>query len=243
MPEKLLNKVETLCQLANGRGWGASSACSEVRCVSELVADSDIRFVIDVGANVGDWAVNWQKIDSNSKMLLVEPNHNLAQRLESMFSETTTISVQAVALGDRNGNGILEYPVGRESHGHISNSTRIGGQSSTVNYQSVTVRRLDDLLLEHKFPQPDIIKFDVEGSEWSAMSGAASAIEGCTLVQFEFGEQSRVSRVYMRDFWDFFNSLEFEMFRQTPRGPRPIRNYENRMETLACTNYFARKRR
>ena len=108
--------------------------------------------------------------------------------------------------------------------------------------EDVAVLNLDAWISSENVPTPHILKMDVEGHELEVLRGAAELLESIHVVQFEFGECNVSSRTYFQDFFHFFESKRFDLFRLSPHGLIPIRNYREEDETFLVTNYFARRR-
>jgi hypothetical protein len=85
--------------------------------------------------------------------------------------------------------------------------------------------------------QPDIVKIDCEGSDWAVLNGGLRTIKKTKVVQFEFGESVMPTRRYFCDFYEFFNGLNFDIYRISPLGPIPIKEYSTDLEFFGPSNY------
>ncbi|MBX3192224.1 MAG: FkbM family methyltransferase [Labilithrix sp.] len=131
--------------------------------------------VLDVGANVGECALNFsRRVGPTGRVLAFEPGPSVRAKLErnvSLNGFATNIDIMALGLGDapatlqlcepsphnRGGNRILERPVGE----HVA----------------IRVVRLDDFVAEHGLERVDLVKIDVEGFEVRALRGARQTLE------------------------------------------------------------------
>ena len=68
--------------------------------------------------------------------------------------------------------------------------------------------------------------------ELSVLEGCYNSIKYIKNIQFEFGGANIDSRTFFQDFWYFFQSKEFELFRITPFGLIEINNYSEQDEFL-----------
>jgi hypothetical protein len=86
----------------------------------------------------------------------------------------------------------------------------------------------------------DIVKLDIEGFELAALRGFGAALQATSVLQFEFGGCNVDTRTFFRDFWFFFESFGFEIYRITPLGLERLLRYRDSDECFTTTNYLAR---
>ena len=58
-------------------------------------------------------------------------------------------------------------------------------------------------------------------------------------VQFEFGGTAIDAKTYFKDYWNFFQELNFSIYRYTPLGLLKINEYSEREELYEYMNYIA----
>ena len=71
------------------------------------------------------------------------------------------------------------------------------------------------------------------------LKGLGAAISAKNNIQFEFGGCNIGTRTYFQDFWYFFKSHHFILYRITPIGAEPINQYKESEEYFSTTNYVA----
>jgi hypothetical protein len=71
------------------------------------------------------------------------------------------------------------------------------------------------------------------------LKGAINSISQFKIIQFEFGGTDIDTRVFFRDFWDYFLSTNFSIFRLTPKGLVKVNEYSEHHEVFSFTTYFA----
>jgi FkbM family methyltransferase len=142
----------------------------------ESLLNEDSIF-IDVGANQGEFSIMAASIAKNGKVISFEPVSEYRQRLLANITLNGFHNVQALpyALGEFADDSKIY-----DQHESFSDGTRHEGlptlfaSGSRVNFvELVPVRRLDDLIDELDIDNIDVIKLDIEGSEWIALRGAA----------------------------------------------------------------------
>jgi FkbM family methyltransferase len=117
--------------------------------------------IVDLGSHVGLAALYFLARCPDARLLAVEPNPALLGRLRRNVGRSSRVTVAPVAVADRDGEARLSVPSG-------SWSGRLGeGPGHPV--RTVT---LDRLLAQHRFDSVDVLKFDIEGAEFGALSVA-----------------------------------------------------------------------
>ena len=126
---------------------------------------------VDIGANEGFFTVQAAKIVGNSgRVLAVEPQGRLQEviRKNLELNGLTNVTLVRSAVSDRPGEAEL----------HISPSTNTGstGLSQSTRYrvpqEAVPVNTLEGILDQHGIEKVDLMKMDIEGFEYEALTGA-----------------------------------------------------------------------
>lgn len=114
----------------------------------------DTRVCVDVGANIG--AVSVWAASLGAHVLAVEPDPDNLALLRTNFKINRTAGsyrIAECAVLDRNGHTLLE-----QAHGN--------SKVSPAGQRKVATQRLETLLAEHHIVYADVLKIDVEGSEY-----------------------------------------------------------------------------
>jgi FkbM family methyltransferase len=141
--------------------------------VKKLLNPGD--FFVDIGANVGYFSCLASiQVGSEGKVLALEPYPYNIKLLHAniQLNNATNIEVLPFALADK--KGFVNYEDSGGNSGFIenlsSNAERI--LQSTLVY----TQRLDDLL-RNESRSIDLIKIDIEGAEYIALSGAKDRLK------------------------------------------------------------------
>jgi FkbM family methyltransferase len=130
--------------------------------------------VVDVGANIGAYAVWAAGRMGSGRLIAIEPNPVSFERLQHSIRQLPVeTSAYEVACGDSDGEIALYFEPGYTVSSSVVSFT---GASETA---TVRVRRLDDILANEGITHVDLLKIDVEGAEAMVLRGA-STILGAT---------------------------------------------------------------
>jgi FkbM family methyltransferase len=137
------------------------------------------RTIIDVGANVGQFAVACATIFPAARIYAFEPNPASACLLEKNVSKFTNVTVFTHALGEEQGEATFHI----NSHSHSSSLLPLGEhhkqafpQAKEISDIQVPVRRLDDLEDGLMLAAPVLLKLDVQGFEPQVLAGATKVM-------------------------------------------------------------------
>jgi FkbM family methyltransferase len=241
VPARLLPTVEWASMLAQGKGSFIDSVPQEVAAVIRLLpAQKRVSpLVIDVGANIGAWSREFLERIPSAHVIAIEPSSEALPQLIRNLSEWQQVTIVAAAAGACEGSATLfsEKPGSKLSslwprdisHWDLDH----GAFSETIDVVSL------DSLCAKAMVSPDVLKIDAEGNELEVLRGSEALLEELSVVQFEVGPASIGSRVFFQDFWRFLKDRNFDVWRLTPRGLRPIFRYTEQDEVFLTTNYFA----
>ncbi len=136
--------------------------------------------VLDVGAHAGQFTKLFAAMVPKGHVHAFEPGSYALSILRSVksFKRLSNVTVHDCGLGDSSTAGVLNVPV-KES-GSIGFGLSIVGDSRTLERQSiaeeVTIRSLDEVVVEHDIRRIDFIKVDIEGSEMRMLVGARETL-------------------------------------------------------------------
>ncbi len=161
--------------------------------ISDFLPDIAIEVVFDVGANVGDSAVEYRQWFPKAKLYCFEPVSSTFDRLRANTNNIENIHLEKTALGAEDTTSLmtadhkksfLNRAVQTEHAGNINDS-----ENSDEQYEEVSVTSLDSYCKEHGIQNIDLLKIDTEGAELQVLKGASQLLSDMKigLVQVECG--------------------------------------------------------
>jgi FkbM family methyltransferase len=141
--------------------------------------------VYDIGASTGIWSETISSVLHNSELYLFEPLADVIESyridLELRSKRMRHFHLHPIALSDA--PGVAEFFV---THDGYSSSMLDRGNIPEVK-QRVAIRkyRLDDYIVEHDLPQPDVIKIDSQGAERMILDGGRETLAHADILFLE----------------------------------------------------------
>jgi FkbM family methyltransferase len=147
------------------------------------------KIIVDVGAHMGVFTIEFGKLYKIKNAILVEPIKELAEKMRFDFNDfpyhiynnvLTENDFQAVEFRINEfeeTSSIFEIKTNLEELSNIS--TRL------LKCQSVTSRTLDSILIEQMIEYVDLIKIDVQGAEHLVLMGGKEVLKNVRLVWVE----------------------------------------------------------
>jgi FkbM family methyltransferase len=145
------------------------------------INDGDI--IYDIGAHVGLYTVFAGELVSEGTVIAFEPHPpNRAQLKQNIALNDLKASISDFALSNSTGTVDFESESENSIAGHGSLAVESEDQSDSV--QAI---RGDDLIKKNSFPQPNVIKMDVEGAEGLIIDGFRKTLadSACRLLFIE----------------------------------------------------------
>jgi FkbM family methyltransferase len=178
--------VNTVLRLRDGTRYHVRGGTLDLSVVNEqafsnpylgsgfvrLSADS---IVVDVGANIGDFAVMAARQCPAGRVIAVEPLHSAGKMIErqALLNGLHNITWVHAALSDRNGKSSANSP---------------GSLYDTVEgaAEEVDSYTLSQLVSNLRLDRIDLLKLDCEGAEWDILPSADDVLPRVVQIAMEF---------------------------------------------------------
>lgn len=236
---KLLATAGRILNYLQGKGYGSASISTEIASASKFLPNSPL-LAIDIGANIGKYTQSLRNKYSLLEIHSFEPSKQTFSLLTALLKNDSNTTLVNLGLGERHriarlftdapGSGLASLSRRRLEHFGIDMS--IEETVQIIPFKEYWQSNLNSRNI-------DFVKIDVEGHELEVLRGFDDAIKFCRVIQFEFGGCNIDTRTFFQDFWYFFTSQSFEIYRVTPIGPQLIEKYSESDEIFQTTNYIA----
>ena len=148
-----------------------------------------IGLVLDVGANVGQYALSLRRDGYAGRILSFEPLSAAYAGLRRAAGRDGAWQAVRCALGDRDGTAILNVAGNSVSSSVLAMlpaHLRSAPESAYVGTEEVPLRRLDAVLAEQgRAGERAFLKVDAQGSERAVLEGASGCLDAILGVQLE----------------------------------------------------------
>jgi FkbM family methyltransferase len=189
---QLATKLRNQCEMIIGRAHGWPNCDLKTNGEAQwLKSVSDrLHYVIDVGANKGEWIDLVLRQARPVGILLLEPSLQAAEILRGRFCERPEIEVIEAAAGNVPGSMMLFE---EEEAGETS--SLIEGTSSSDLAREVRVTTIDDEVERRGWPSVDFLKIDAEGYDFHVLEGTRRLFESAKVSygQFEYNAPWRLA--------------------------------------------------
>jgi FkbM family methyltransferase len=122
--------------------------------------------IFDLGSNIGLTLLYFTTRHRSSRIFGFEPNPAVLEMLRENTAKWPNIQVREVAIADRDGTADLFA-------GAFSSSASLFPPSSERDPVPVATRTLETAMREAGVERIDLLKMDIEGSEWQVLRSAA----------------------------------------------------------------------
>jgi FkbM family methyltransferase len=206
------------------------------RWLLESLGQEAFRTVVDVGANVGSWALIAEQCFPQATIYALEPVPSTADALRTATAGHQRIQSFAVGLAAHTGTLTLNFHPSASSHATFTNYPhKLSGQPTECE-----VLRGDEFLSRQGVDYVDFLKLDVEGAEHLVLQGLADSLQKqrVRFIQFEYGRVNILTRFLLRDFYELFKSYGYIVGKIYPDYV-DFRDYDLSDEDFLGPNYLA----
>jgi FkbM family methyltransferase len=206
------------------------------RWLLESLGQEAFRTVVDVGANVGSWALIAEQCFPQATIYALEPVPSTAAALRTATAGHQRIQSFAVGLAAHTGTLTLNFHPSASSHATFTSYPhKWSGEPIECE-----VLRGDEFLTHQGLDQVDFLKLDVEGAEHLVLQGLEGVLQAQRIrfIQFEYGRVNILTRFLLRDFHELFKSYGYVVGKIFPDYV-DFRDYDLGDEDFLGPNYLA----
>ena len=153
-----------------------------------FVAHHDIRTVIDVGANCGQFARLIHRICPAAKVFSFEPLPACRAELDATLATIPGSKSFPIALGETTGSVEMRQSAFSPCSSLLNGTTHLGDDypdAAVITPVDVRVERLDNVIRKETIDPGILVKLDVQGYEIPVIRGALETLARAALVVVE----------------------------------------------------------
>jgi FkbM family methyltransferase len=198
------------------------------------------RVVFDVGANQGMFTKLVLDINPNAHVHCFEPSEYTFQLLASNAFPSNVVC-NNLALGSRREEGILyvyEDGGGLNSlHNRFLDHLHIAPKAR----EKILLETVETYCTTRQIREIDFMKVDTEGFEFQVMLGAKRMLQEGNIKRmlFEYGGCYIDARVMLKNVFEFFKPLDYDLYKLHPRKLVLHKTYDPRHENFHYANWVA----
>lgn len=217
-------KINKFLYLLSIKGMGIDNKFSLVHkgdknLLAALLKNKGKQVVIDVGANVGNYAEEVLNYNSEIDLYAFEPH---PKTYVTLTEKAKKLGFKTINKGCADSVGKLKFYDYANNDGS-EHATLLEGVFTDLHHQEtvvheVDVTTLDAFILENNLDSIDLLKIDTEGFEYMVISGCLDSIKQNKIkaIHFEFNSMNIISKVFMKDFIKVLPQYSF--YRVLPNG-------------------------
>jgi len=202
--------------------------------------NTEFQNVIDAGANIGDWSSYFlSKYPNTNKLIIVEPNPLLKEKLENRFSNNLQVSIVNKALSFSKDSSILSFDQNKHSLGMVSMNS---SKTFKKNYEIIKTElvTIDSILNDFSLDNIDFLKLDLEGFDYYALLGARKSLEKKKIkfIQFEITQSYDLVSSSSVALFKFLHSFDYNIYFIRPESLEKL-DHNNLPDILIYSNFLA----
>jgi FkbM family methyltransferase len=212
----------------------------------KLSGDDGRHTILDIGANIGEWArhalttMNAKGIE-NVVIHVFEPIPQTFLRLKGNLGEPIAAGrVIANQCGVAQVAGQLSFQAGSGNGGTSSIAVdKLPGVKSAESLSSILVTSIDDYVAAKGLDRIVFAKVDTEGNDFNVVLGAAKMfdMERIDIVQFEYNHRWVFFRRFLKDVFDFIAEKPYHIGKLSKGRIELISAWHPELERYFETNF------
>lgn len=204
--------------------------------------------IMDVGANVGEWAAEARKRFPVTPIMCFEPQLGAYQQILKGIDEDENLHVIRLGLSDHAREATLMAESHQASvlatlHDRPDRYDYHGAGVALDREERVLLTTLDCFIDEECIGVPDFVKIDVEGHEYAVLLGARGCLTGADersaigVIQIEWNDCAHHAGVSWGHFLDLLGG-RYAVYAEGTDGLRRVSNFAGEDGTTETRNYL-----
>ncbi|MHC4521002.1 MAG: FkbM family methyltransferase [Planctomycetota bacterium] len=150
--------------------------------------DWNIRTVLDVGANVGQFAASIHRALPQARVYAFEPLRGCCEQLRKTMAGVSDFQAFEFALGDTNGRTQIYHNEAPETSSLLPMEDlhkKAFPYTAQAHVETIEIRRLDEVVRDLEIVDDVLIKVDVQGAEDRVISGGEETVSRASVLILE----------------------------------------------------------
>lgn len=204
-----------------------------------------ILTIFDVGAYQGMYIKKCLDVFHNRKIRIFafEPNPVSFQELKKNWQGHSSIKLRQIGFNDNAGRSLLFVENSDSALASLYRRNLNHFRKTMKQDEEITLTTIDEFCYKEGIREIDLLKLDIEGSEFKCLRGAKNMLSAnkINFIQFEFGGANIDSRTYFQDFYYLLKD-KYRLSRIVKNGLFPISDYKEEYEIFQTANYLAERK-
>ena len=225
----------------------SSDRNGENELIKNVIEKSNYKkmIIFDCGCNRGDYTntllKELNKKENDYKIHLFDIDNEMIDICKNKFKGDTSIFINNLGLAEK--AGVFEariYPDDRTRNSLIETPIEIGWN---FNLEKVKLTTGDDYCSLNNIKRIDLLKLDLEGYDFDALKGFKNLLSNKVIkfLQFEYTFRALDRRILLRDIFEFFESLDYEIGFIRKDGLFSIKTFDPRFNDWTLgPNFYAK---
>lgn len=183
---KLLKILQTPYYLKALVQHGTAAGIEHSR-ILHFLKKNDLRTLIDIGANRGQFALVARNTFPGAKIYSFEPLSEPAQTFREIFANDPCIVLHPFAIGSSDNKEVIHVSNADDSSSllPIAKQSQLFAGTEEKEERNVIVKRLDSVLCPEDLQHPTFLKIDVQGFEKAVLEGCGKLLACFSFIYVE----------------------------------------------------------
>ena len=238
--------LEQLGKHLSGKNIANPENNGEYRILENLIKKKSLKpfIVIDAGANTGDYSKKvfsfCKKYKKNCNLFLIECHTPLLKVIKKNLNNHNYHLINK-CLGEKNKKKVFFYSDKKNSLTGQNSAFKHYYLNSKNEVQQITI---DNLLKTHKISQVNLLKMDIEGSEYNALLGSKRSLASGKIdyVIMEYNQTWIKAKAKLEDIFNIAKKNNYNLFRVKKNSLLSIKNYSYILDDFSYSHLLMVKK-
>ena len=213
-----INKLMKLLKLIQNNTWrkGLFNNIAANIELESLIKDLDIKIIIDIGSNKGQFILLTEKLFNCKKIYSFEPIKELIEKQKKFFSYRDNINFYNFALGQKTEKKKFFLTKRKDSSSFLKINENINNADYLIeNEINVNIHCLDNIINNQDLSESTLVKIDVQGYELEVLKGSLGILKKIKYILIEVSENEIYkNQALSSDIINFLKQKNFSILRE-----------------------------